>query len=1028
MLYPKNQDKKLDEKLFENPTAEYRGAPFWAWNCELNQPLLDSEIDCMKQMGLGGFLMHPRVGLSTKYLGDAYMKLIRGCVEKARSNEMLAWLYDEDKWPSGFAGGYVTKDKSLRRRFLLFTPTPYAADSGDPNRKPIIHVERHEDGTLLAKYDVVLDKDGCLESYCLTDGKNPKGRVWYAYTECDFGSPWFNDEGYVDTLSKKAIDKFIEITHEAYKKSVGDEFGKMVPAIFTDEPQFMAKHTLGFADALEDVVLPYTMDLPQSFEAQYGQSLLEKLPELFWELGGGRISTIRYQYHDHIAERFAQAFADNVGGWCGKNGLALTGHMMNEPTLYSQTISLGDTMRSYRGFQLPGIDMLCDLREFTTAKQAQSAVHQYGREGMLSELYGVTNWDFDFRAHKLSGDWQAALGVSIRAHHLYWVAMGGEAKRDYPASIGHQSPWYKEYSYIEDHFARINTVMTRGKPAVKVAVIHPVESYWLHWGPKQQTAGIRDELEKRFSEITEWLLFGLNDYDFICESLLPSQYGGSEDGFKVGCMQYDTVIVPSCETIRSTTLAALKDFRAHGGKVVFAGEAPKYVDAVVCDDAAKFAAECTHVAWSREQILDSIEPLRQLDIRKSDGSRADNLFARISDDGDARHIFICHVNHPRNRDLPVGESYKIILNGRYNVKEFDTLTGEIKPLFATVSGDKTVIDWNCYAYSSLLLELSKECGESCEKPQQTELKYVGELDSKVAITLEEPNVLLLDMADYRLDGGEWRGIEEILRLDNIIRDEVGYPLRRAAWTQPWVSGITHDTEHVLQLKYRVNSNITVKNAKLALESLEYTTIFVNGKQVSSVSDGKYVDDSIDTVSIPQLSVGDNEILLEIRYGKQVNVEAVYLLGDFGVKVAGRSAVITEPVRELCFGDATVQGLPFYGGNIVYHCSVNGDGSEKLLEADSFRGSLLLASTDGKRSGVIAIAPYRVSLGKLSNGSHSLDITAYGNRVNTFGCLHNADERITWFGPNCWRTTGAEWSYEYRLKQTGILITPRIFTK
>ena len=37
MFYPKNKSKKLDKKLFENPTSEYRGAPFWAWNCKLDR-------------------------------------------------------------------------------------------------------------------------------------------------------------------------------------------------------------------------------------------------------------------------------------------------------------------------------------------------------------------------------------------------------------------------------------------------------------------------------------------------------------------------------------------------------------------------------------------------------------------------------------------------------------------------------------------------------------------------------------------------------------------------------------------------------------------------------------------------------------------------------------------------------------------------------------------------------------------------------------------------------------------------------
>jgi hypothetical protein len=52
------------------------------------------------------------------------------------------------------------------------------------------------------------------------------------------------------------------------------------------------------------------------------------------------------------------------------NSIALTGHIMREPTLRSQTSSLGEAMRCYRNMSLPGIDILCDRREYTTAKQA----------------------------------------------------------------------------------------------------------------------------------------------------------------------------------------------------------------------------------------------------------------------------------------------------------------------------------------------------------------------------------------------------------------------------------------------------------------------------------------------------------------------------------------------------------------------------------------------------------------------------------------------------------------------------------
>lgn len=91
--------------------------------------------------------------------------------------------------------------------------------------------------------------------------------------------------------------------------------------------------------------------------------------------------------------------------------------------------------------QIPGVDMLCDWREYNTVKQCVSVARQYGRSAVACEIYGVTNWTFSFKGYKGSGDWQAALGITHRVHHLSWLAMNGEAKRDYPAAIGYQSPW-----------------------------------------------------------------------------------------------------------------------------------------------------------------------------------------------------------------------------------------------------------------------------------------------------------------------------------------------------------------------------------------------------------------------------------------------------------------------------------------------------------------------------------------------------------------------------------------------------------
>ena len=68
MLYKKNQAEKLEDSLFKQPTAEYRGAPFWAWNTRLEQKELDRQMEVLKSMGFGGAHLHPRTGLETPYL------------------------------------------------------------------------------------------------------------------------------------------------------------------------------------------------------------------------------------------------------------------------------------------------------------------------------------------------------------------------------------------------------------------------------------------------------------------------------------------------------------------------------------------------------------------------------------------------------------------------------------------------------------------------------------------------------------------------------------------------------------------------------------------------------------------------------------------------------------------------------------------------------------------------------------------------------------------------------------------------
>ena len=101
--------KELLSKWMNLPAA-YRPIPFWSWNDELEPERLRQQIRWMHNNGIGGFFMHARGGLKTPYLGEQWMQCIEACCDEAKKLGMDAWAYDENGWPSGFAGGLLLED------------------------------------------------------------------------------------------------------------------------------------------------------------------------------------------------------------------------------------------------------------------------------------------------------------------------------------------------------------------------------------------------------------------------------------------------------------------------------------------------------------------------------------------------------------------------------------------------------------------------------------------------------------------------------------------------------------------------------------------------------------------------------------------------------------------------------------------------------------------------------------------------------------------------------------------------------
>ena len=244
----------MDRETFRNPGVEYRAVPFWSWNDWLEDDELVRQIDEMEKAGWGGFFMHSRLGLKTPYMTPEWMDRIRTCVEEARRRGMHAWLYDEDKWPSGFAGGMTAlKDADYRMRVLACR----VFNRYDTYAESVAEFAGHLNG----------DK---LTDVRLVDGQQDDAHLTYLQFHewiAPLGSDWFNGAAYSDQLSVEGVREFITNTYAAYHEVLGDDFGTVVPGMFTDEPNFCSFH-----QEYPEMSVPWTKGFARIFEENLGMT------------------------------------------------------------------------------------------------------------------------------------------------------------------------------------------------------------------------------------------------------------------------------------------------------------------------------------------------------------------------------------------------------------------------------------------------------------------------------------------------------------------------------------------------------------------------------------------------------------------------------------------------------------------------------------------------------------------------------------------------------------------------------------
>lgn len=228
------------EAQFSNPSPEYRTAPFMVWNGKVTEIEIDRMLKDFKDAGCGGAFIHPRPGMITEYMSDEWYSLYRYAVDKGKEMGLDIWIYDENSYPSGFAGGHVPEDM----------PESYNQGQGLELTKTDLLPDKTDE------YFIILKKEGdkwADITNALSQHKKAKGE-YYLYKKTYLGkSDWYGGYSYVDLLVPGVTEKFIDLTMKGYEKTIKDEFGKSVFGIFTDEPNISSPGGLRWTPDLFEV-------------------------------------------------------------------------------------------------------------------------------------------------------------------------------------------------------------------------------------------------------------------------------------------------------------------------------------------------------------------------------------------------------------------------------------------------------------------------------------------------------------------------------------------------------------------------------------------------------------------------------------------------------------------------------------------------------------------------------------------------------------------------------------------------------
>lgn len=961
----------FEQAEFRNPSHTFRAAPFYSLNDRLDAGEITRQIGLMKEAGYGGAFLHSRIGLLTPYLETEWFGMMEAGTRALQANGMDVWYYDEDKWPSGFAGGIVPRaDPDYQARSLIRMPKGYTPQAPD---------------SLLWEDD----------SWVYVCRVNPMGQ------------PRYNGTSWVDLMNPAVTQLFIESSYAPYVERFHGQEG--VRGMFTDEPNVFPRPEMETCGAVS-----YSPVMDSVFRARCGYELAPAIPSLFDTVGDWR--RVRLDYYRTVAYCFEEAFSKPIGAYCAARGWTWTGHYNGEDTPALTMRNTGNLMQQLRHMQQPGLDALAlRFNSVYSAKGVTSVANQYGRQRRLSELFGISGQNMSFEDRIWITAWNSVMGINFMCPHLYMYSLRGERKRDYPPAISHQQPYWGDNKLFEDYSARLCYFGTVGKTLAEVCVIHPQESSYLDFQTDMITpAGLREPL-------LEGLLQAHRNFDFGDEQIL-SEIGRAERGrLAVGEMAYGAVVVPALQTIRPSTIRLLAGFARQGGPVLVCGDYPAFVDGEADAALLDTLRACSRQV-SLEELPSALEQALAPRFRLS-GAGAGEIWSLLRENGNGLAVQLSNTSRTETRTvvLDFGDEAPVAL--------WNPVNGQCLRPAPDASGAFALQ----FAPAQSWIMTTGQSARTARYDGDYRLPGRGEPVLTLGGEWEgerlDPNAITLDYASFSTDGGRsWSVEEPVLAFSDRAAQCKPYngPLQLRYRVQ--VDEVPRDASLVVE-QPEMYTSIRVNGTEVDFGGSDFWIDRSFRRQAvgSLLRPG---ENEIVLALDFRSAVLDSYDAVE-RYGTEI--ESVYLVGDFGVKATpalepladtwrnrrvrvqpkaavnrfGSFSLTAE--RDRFDGDLATQGYPFYAGRFALRQTFRLDSlasdSRYSLAFTAFEATLIGVEVNGTPFQPLFSSPWEVDVtSALRPGTNEVTLTLTNTLRNLLGPHHHKGGEFTEVRPVTFRGT------------------------